>query len=126
MGIIRKTKSVKAVLREFDESNDAVSVVDLVEDLQGEMNKSTVYRILERLQDDGILHSFTGREGLTWYAKCSDCTTDTHIDAHPHFQCSKCGKVECLEFKVPIPKLPHHKVDTTEFLMVGQCAQCRN
>jgi len=59
MGIIRKTKSVKAVLREFDESNDAVSVVDLVEDLQGEMNKSTVYRILERLQDDGILHSFS-------------------------------------------------------------------
>ena len=68
MGIIRKTKSVKAVINEFDRTAFALSTLKLVESLQSQMNKSTVYRILERLVDDGILHSFTGKDGLSWYA----------------------------------------------------------
>ncbi len=124
MGVIRKTKSVKTLLNVFEQNNDAISVVELVKKLHQEMNKTTVYRILERLEEDGILHSFMDKDGIKWYAQCSDCSVGHHSDSHPHFQCRECGKVECLTFDVTIPKIPNHKVDSAEFLFVGQCEKC--
>ena len=68
MGTIRKTKSVKAILKIFSEKGEALAAIDLVERLQQEMNKTTVYRILERLEEIGILHTFKGKDGFRWYA----------------------------------------------------------
>ena len=126
MGIIRKTKSVKAVLKEFEQYKTAISSPQLVERLRLQMNKSTVYRILERLEDDGILHSFTGQDTLTWYALNHDnsCSHDNQLNAHPHFQCRDCGKTECLSISVPIPEVAEHRIESISFLLVGRCGDC--
>lgn len=125
MGIIRKTKSVTAVLQLFEQDNNAISVVDLVERFKGKANKSTVYRILDRLENEGLVHSFKGLNGLTWYAKCfSDCSTAYHKDIHPHFQCKQCGKVECLAINIALPNVKTHKIETAEMFLVGQCKEC--
>jgi Fur family ferric uptake transcriptional regulator len=126
MGIIRKTKSVRTILTEFENSNGAISGVELVEQFKKDMNKTTVYRILDRLEDEGILHSFQDQRGLTMYARCADCSKDHHHDVHPHFQCKDCGKTECLPVEIAVPKLPLYKVDRVELLMVGQCQNCLN
>jgi len=125
MGVVRITKSVTAVLNVFEKRHQALSVVNLVEDLQKDMNKTTVYRILDRLEDQGTLHSFIGKDGLLWYAKCSSCcSSSNHDDLHPHFQCTECGKTECLNLDITIPVIPNHKIDTAKFLLVGECDDC--
>jgi len=124
MGILRKTKSVETILKIFEESNIALSVVDLVGKLGGKMNKTTVYRILQRLEDHGNLHSFLGKDGLKWFAKCKGCTSSHHKDAHPHFQCLGCGKTECLSVDISLPAILNHRVDSINLLMIGQCEQC--
>lgn len=126
MGIIRRTKSVKALLNEFVQTKMALSTMELVERFHHQMNKSTVYRILERLEDDGILHSFTGKDGLTWYALCNNngCSHQQHRDTHPHFQCRDCGKTECLPISIPIPEVAEHRVDSVSLLLIGKCADC--
>ena len=126
MGIVRKTKSVKAVLKEFEQYKTALSSRELVERLHLQMNKSTVYRILERLEDEGILHSFTGQDNLTWYALNQDnnCSHDDQLNAHPHFQCRDCGKTECLPISIPIPEVPKHSIESISFLLVGRCGDC--
>ncbi|WP_298476974.1 transcriptional repressor [uncultured Maribacter sp.] len=124
MGIIRKTKSVKILLKEFDENSSAVSVVSLIERLSSQMNKTTVYRILDRLEDDGFLHSFLGKNGHKWYAKCINCSSSIHHDAHAHFQCLRCGKVDCLDTNFNIPKIPNRRVDVSQVLLQGSCEQC--
>ncbi|MFT4761965.1 MAG: Fur family ferric uptake transcriptional regulator [Paraglaciecola sp.] len=124
MGIIRKTKSVKTLLSIFASTKEAISIVQLVKRLHKEMNKTTVYRILERLEDDGNLHSFIGKDGLKWYAKCQDCSPANHIDSHPHFQCRDCGKTTCLSIDVSIPSITNYKVDYAELLLIGQCESC--
>ena len=109
MGIIRKTKSVEALLALFEQSKSAISVVDLVERFKGKANKSTIYRILERFENEGLVHAFKGQDGLTWYAKCfSDCAGGHHNDFHPHFQCQECGKVECLSVSISLPEISTH------------------
>ena len=124
MRTLRKTKSVKLILNKFEQTDGAISVVDLVEGLQHEMNKTTVYRVLERLKDNGELHSFIGKDGRKWYAKGEECTSGPQPDAHPHFQCKECGKVICLSFEVKIPTIPNHRVDSAKFLLVGECEDC--
>ena len=124
MGIFRKTKAVNTVLNIFEHNNEAKSVVNLIELVKGEMNKTTVYRILDRLEQDGTIHCFNGKDGLKWYAKCNGCSENHHYDLHPHFQCTNCDKVECLSLEVKIPTLKNHKVDTTDILLMGQCSDC--
>ncbi len=123
-GVIRNTKNVKVLLDLFQNQQAAVSAVDLVGRLKDVMNKTTIYRILERLEDEGIIHSFVGKGGLKWYAKSKKCASDQHQDVHPHFHCSRCGKMECLDISVKIPLVDTHQIDSTEILMVGVCKDC--
>ncbi len=124
MSVLRKTKSVKIVLDAFDQSVYAIAVIELVKQLHQKMNKTTVYRILERLDEAGVLHSFIDKDGLKWYAKCNNCEVGHHYDSHPHFQCNNCGKIECLTFEVRVPKLNKRRIDSADLLLVGQCENC--
>ena len=58
MGIIRKTLSIDLILNEINSSSGALSVVELVKRLHEKINKTTIYRVLEKLEDDGLVHSF--------------------------------------------------------------------
>lgn len=124
MGVVRTTKSVRLVTQFFEETNHAIGVLDLVEKFKDNMNRSTIYRILDRLEDEGKLHAFLGANGLKHYAKCNDCTHDKHLDLHPHFQCNTCGKVECVSAEINLPVLPNKKVDTVQMLLSGTCENC--
>ena len=125
MGVIRKTKSLELILNTFDESKTALSVVDLIDRFVQQMNKTTIYRILERLEQDGVVHSFIDKDGLKWYAKCIGCSSEHHSDIHPHFQCQDCGKIDCLDIHVSIPSVPNRDIDFSRILLVGKCENCR-
>lgn len=124
MGIMRQTKSVKRILNEFEKEPKALSTVDLIKRLSQDHNKTTIYRVLDRLEDDGVLHSFQGTDGVKFYAKCHGCSKSQHSDIHPHFQCVSCGKMDCLDVKVSIPKVPNRRVLSSELLLQGHCEQC--
>ena len=127
MNISRKTKTVKLVLDLFESTNNAISVVDLVSVFKSKMNKTTVYRILNRLEESGILHSFTDRNGLKRYAKGNQkpgSIKDSNI--HSHFLCNDCGISSCLPLEIPIPSLPNTRIDSSDHLLTGQCENCHS
>ncbi|NJX16441.1 Fur family transcriptional regulator [Tamlana crocina] len=126
MGVIRKTQSIDLLLSEFSRNSAAISVTDLTKRLEPKINKSTIYRTLERLEDDGVLHSFLGKSGIKWYAQCHSCTKETHVDSHPHFQCLDCGKVDCLNINVQIPNIANREVVASQVLIQGKCEDCTN
>ena len=89
------------------------------------MDKTTVYRILERLESSGILHSFMGQDGLRRYAKWEDVDSlSDNIKVHPHFLCKDCGNSLCLPLKITIPNIPDYKIDSVEQLLIGKCKDC--
>ena len=63
MSLSRQTQSVKLVWQVFEKTDNAYSVVELVQMHKHTMNKTTVYRILERFEKDGRLHTFWVRMG---------------------------------------------------------------
>ena len=126
MGIIRKTLSIDLILNEINSSSGALSVVELVKRLHEKINKTTIYRVLEKLEDDGLVHSFLDSGGLKWYAKCSGCNKVVHHDVHPHFQCTTCGTVQCLETQIHIPEIPNFSVSHSQILLQGVCKLCNS
>lgn len=126
MGIIRKTLSIDLILNEINSSSGALSVVELVKRLQNKINKTTIYRVLEKLEDDGVLHSFLDNSGLKWYAKCRGCSKVVHHDVHPHFQCKSCGTIQCLETQIHIPEIPHYSISHSQILLQGVCKLCNS
>ena len=124
MGIIRHTKSVQLLLNEFQKNDTGISVIELIKRLNSKLNKSTIYRVLDKLEDDGFLHSFLGKNGIKWYAKCKGCSESGHTDVHPHFQCLICGVMECLPESITIPKIPSRKITHSHILIQGQCDSC--
>tara|TARA_B100001093_G_scaffold91250_1_gene83411 strand:+ start:22841 stop:23215 length:375 start_codon:yes stop_codon:yes gene_type:complete len=123
MGIIRNTKSVKILLDEFN-NDDAISVIELIRRLDTKLNKTTIYRVLDKLEDDGILHSFLGNKGTKWYAKCNGCSLSAHADVHPHFQCLNCGRMDCLPESIVIPKISNREIMHSHVLIQGTCELC--
>ena len=124
MGIVRKTQSVEALLSEFENNSGAISAIELIKRFSSKINKTTVYRVLDRLEDDGVLHSFLDVNGIKWYAKCNGCSSHEHIDVHPHFQCTNCGNVDCITVEVTIPKIPNREITSSQILIQGVCDKC--
>ena len=126
MNIKRKTKSVELILNTFKDST-AISIIDLVKKFKHNMDKTTVYRILNRLEQSKILHSFIDQNGNKRYAK-----NNTSIDSnnliynHSHFLCQQCGISLCVPIELKIPKNPTYKVNSSEHLLIGECNKCEN
>ena len=123
MGIVRNTKSVKILLDEFN-NGDAISVIELIRRLNTKLNKTTIYRVLDKLEDDGILHSFLGNKGIKSYAKCNGCSVSAHNDVHPHFQCLNCGRMDCLPESIVMPKISNREIMRSHVLIQGTCELC--
>jgi len=121
---MRYTKSVAILLEAFDQTHGAISRLDLYDRLDVDMHLTTVYRILKRLEEDGKLHSFVGKDGKKWYKKCCEKSPIYNKKSHPHFQCKKCGRVECIDVDVEVPSIQNHKIDSVDLLILGFCESC--
>ena len=126
MSISRKTRTVELVLELFREKKYAIPVVDIVSIFANKMNKTTVYRILQRLEDSGILHSFVDKEGLKRYAKGDQRKSNsTNQIIHPHFLCDDCGVSICLPLEISTPSIPNYTIKSSNHLYSGQCQDCK-
>ncbi|MEE2919022.1 MAG: transcriptional repressor [Bacteroidota bacterium] len=124
MGVVRKTKHLEQVLNVFRQSSDALSAGMLLDALANRINKSTVYRMLEKLEDDGVIHSFLTMDQIRFYALCKGFSSGCHVDSHAHFQCTSCKRVSCFseEIVLPTPKRAH--ITGAQVLLMGQCESC--
>ena len=126
MSISRKTKTVELVLELFAEKKYALPVVDIVSIFANKMNKTTVYRILQRLENSGILHSFVDKEGLKRYAKGDQRKSNSSNQvSHPHFLCDDCGVSICLPLEISAPSIPNYTINSSNHLYSGQCQDCK-
>ena len=126
MTISRKTKTVKLLLDLFNQTDNAISVVELVSTFSSEMNKTTVYRILKKLEDSGVLHSFLDKDGLKRYARGDQRPASSKKPIlHPHFLCEECGISSCLPIKIFKPSIPNYIINSSQQLHLGKCEDCR-
>ncbi len=120
----RSTKPTLAIRALFDDVREALSYDMIVDRLDAPPNKATVYRILNRLCADGVVHRVLGTDATQYFAPCQSCTAEEHRHRHFHFQCTNCGKIECLEAEIPASVPAGYQIAEVDALISGQCRDC--
>ncbi|MWB93711.1 Fur family transcriptional regulator [Flavobacterium sp. GA093] len=126
MKITRKTVAKSAVLEIFGKSKTALSHTEIQSQMNNVCDRVTIYRILDRLVNDDIIHKIVNLDGTVKYAKCNHAHR-VHIHNHAHFSCENCHEITCLENVKPSYIIPHnYKVNDINFTLSGLCPNCLN
>lgn len=126
----RQKREILAFLKQHD--LDPYTVDELVFKMQeqGEkIGRSTVYRYLEGLAEQGRVRKYQNPQGVTQYQHLEDAES---CDAHFHMMCKSCGRlyhVNCdlmHSLSGHIRSEHNFKIDTRETILVGICARCES
>lgn len=123
---VRSTVAKQHVRDVLKQSSSALSQPEILDKSVGVCDRVTVYRILERLIQEGEIHKTVGLDGVSRYATCKQCDHDhAHHHDHVHFSCEICGEVKCLDKVIPDLKLPRgYRAKESSFMISGVCPSC--
>lgn len=126
----RVTQARRMVVEKIVERGDHhLTAPDLVDDLREddpEFHESTVYRVLERLTDLGVLEPVHVQSGPTVFHLMD------HGAVHHHLLCSSCGAVAEIEGELLAPLSQQVMAEhgfalraDAPITFLGRCARCR-
>jgi len=123
---LKKTAPRLKVLSMLAAKNVATSQPDL-EGVMDDIDRVTLYRILNAFEEKGIIHKVFDLNGTANYAMCSsNCGENHHHDEHLHFNCTNCKNVYCLDdLHLPAINLPRgFKPEGFTLYASGLCPKC--
>jgi Fur family ferric uptake transcriptional regulator len=123
---LKRTAPRLRVLSLLSAKSVATSQPDL-ESVIADIDRVTLYRILNAFEEKGIIHKVFDLNGTANYALCSsDCEEHAHHDEHLHFNCVNCKNVYCLDdLDMPRIKLPAgFKLEVFSLSATGLCPKC--
>jgi Fur family ferric uptake transcriptional regulator len=122
----RNTTAKTAIFELITNSEVALSQIE-VQRLVGELcDRVTIYRILDRLVTEDVIHKIATPDGTVKYAACNHShSSHSHHHNHVHFSCEKCKSVTCLDAVEPSFELPdNYLVKQCNFSLAGLCPKC--
>ncbi len=117
---IRQTRHKQRVIDLLAASKVALSADRWVRRLGAEPNRVTVYRILERLENEGIAHRVVGVNNKSYYSLCTACVTGAATSIiTPIFSAWHNAALTCLELRRQLPRPPGFVVEDQQVLLIG-------
>lgn len=125
----------KRILLAYMKAHDsqAYTVEELWEKMNEELDsafvpgKSTIYRILPGLVEEGLVKRFVKGNSRKFLYQM---VCGSHCDAHLHMKCSVCGKLyhmedqESEELLIRVMQKHHFQIDEGKTILFGQCENC--
>lgn len=75
-----RTTNAKTEIQELIVSSSvALSHSEIQKSLEGLCDRVTIYRVLERLMEEGVIHKIVNIDGVVKYAGCNSCSKITVI-----------------------------------------------
>ncbi|MBT31340.1 MAG: hypothetical protein CMO01_16925 [Thalassobius sp.] len=113
-----------AVLEFLMEQAKAYSLTEMERLLSINIDRATIYRILQIFETEGLVIKMIDLNGTCIYM----FNNQNHNDSkkHPHLRCKKCDKIVCLPC-LPneyMDKLDDFEINQIYFLMEGTCKEC--
>lgn len=121
----RNTISKDAVLSVLTSTGKAMSQDAIEKQIVVEVDRATIYRILSRFCEDGIVHKVTADDGKQYFAVCMKCDDKKRLpDNHFHFRCTNCQTIECLPAAVHFSVPKGYHVEKLNCVLTGTCKDC--
>jgi len=121
---------VSFLMKHPEQRFTAKEIFEAVNKLTEGINKTTIYRNLDRMCETGELLKFKEPNQDSWYYQYS--SEHEHCDEHMHAQCSECGKIFHLEkpfassFGKKVLSEYGIDIDPAQTVIIGKCNKCRN
>ena len=124
---LRRTKAMKELLRALIESNRPMNLNELcdLESLSDQCDRATVYRLLGRLEEKGVIRRLGLHERAAYYV------FSYPGEHHDYLVCTGCGKIEALDLECPVEALEEEVMKNTGFSglyheleFFGRCPAC--
>ncbi|NHN25249.1 transcriptional repressor [Flavobacterium jejuense] len=122
----RNTPTKEAVLAVILNTGKAMSQDAIEQKINIDINRATIYRVLNRFCEDGVLHRIVAEDGKQYFAvcvKCDDSSIRTPLH-HFHFRCTKCETIECLPVPVHFALEKGYNVESVNCVLTGVCSEC--
>ncbi|MCI3936909.1 transcriptional repressor [Chryseobacterium aahli] len=120
----RSTPTKEAVLTLLTNTRKAMSQDAIEKNIDVNMDRATIYRVLNRFCEDGILHRIVAEDGKQYFAVCIKCEEKKLADHHFHFRCTNCLTIECLPVPVQFSLPQGYQVATVNCILTGVCKDC--
>ena len=122
---IRPTPNRILVMRELLAAARPLGLAELEEALPS-VEKSSIFRVLNVLMEQHLLHGVEDGRGLTKYEVCQSEGHDDDDDTHPHFYCTACRRLFCIHSEqIPRVNLPAgYEQQTVNYMIKGTCPDC--
>jgi len=122
----RNTPTKEAVLAVLSKSGKAMSQDSIEMEIDIAINRATIYRVLNRFCDDGVLHKIVAEDGIQYFALNDNQAEKTIEHNHLHFRCVKCKAIECLHGEVNFSIPNGYLVEDVNCILTGVCKDCLN
>ena len=130
--LTEQKKTLAAFLEQRGES--AYSIEELIEELRREYGdrapgKSTVYRLITKLVDEGSVKRFVKGNSRRFVYQAVDRRS---CHAHLHLRCTDCGKLIHLDHNVSdklvdqVALSSDFSVNEAETVLLGKCKECKD
>jgi Fur family ferric uptake transcriptional regulator len=127
---LEATSNRLRVLEVVGNNSCPLSAGDIFKTLErsSSINRVTVYRILDRLVDQGVVERLSTGGRAAYYG----LAPNEHHQPHPHFYCKVCGQMDCLNPESlsvetdTIQKTFPGRIDKVEVRVDGICKNCLN
>ena len=124
MKTTRNTNAKTVILDLITNSKVALSHAEIQELVHGICDRVTIYRVLDRLKKEDLIHKTVNLDGVVKYAGCHH-SHENHTHNHVHFSCQRCHSVTCLDHVEPSYNLPkNYQVQEVNFTLSGFCPNC--
>ena len=115
------TKQKEIILELIKDKKKEFTVKDIYLELKGKIGLTTIYRLVDKLVQDGIINK---RDNYYQYLEHCDC------DNHFYLKCNNCGKLihvdcDCINELIEHISLEHQfKPDKEKIIINGLCREC--
>ncbi|UMB59294.1 transcriptional repressor [Lutibacter sp. A80] len=120
----RNTPTKEAVLAVLSKSGKALSQDSIEKEIDIAINRATIYRVLNRFCDDGVIHKIVAEDGKQYFALTKKSDKKTLENQHLHFNCVKCKGIECLNVEINFSIPEGYLVENVNCILTGVCKEC--
>ena len=119
---LKRTLGRVKIVEILMESHRPLSICEITKLLgKNTIDPASVYRVLNTFHDKGIVHRVDSSDNINRFA------LNRGEEAHPHFTCRLCGRVECLK-DIPVPPVDvnwkGYLIEERSLCFQGLCPSC--
>jgi len=120
----RNTPTKEAVLNVLIHAGKAMSQDAIEQEITIDINRATIYRVLNRFCEDGILHKVIAEDGKQYFALGNNAEKSESLHQHFHFKCRICNTLECLPNEVNFTVPKGYLAENINCVITGICKNC--